>query len=45
LKTKLPYKELLQKLALKEKELEILEIAWDDEPNIDKKIERLLEEV
>jgi len=42
LRTKLYDKELLKKLVT-EKELEILEIVWDDELSVDQKIERLLE--
>jgi len=42
LKTKLYAKELLDKLV-SERELKILETVWDDELNIDKRIERLLE--
>jgi len=34
-------KELLKKIVT-EKELEILEIVWDDELSVDQKIERLL---
>jgi len=42
LRTKLYDKELLKKLVT-EKELEILEIVWDDELSVDQKIERLSE--
>jgi hypothetical protein len=42
LKSKLYERELLEKLVSKE-ELKILEIAWEDEPDVEKKIERLLE--
>ena len=42
MRTKLYDKELLKKLVT-EKELEILEIVWDDELSVDQKIERLLE--
>ena len=41
MRTKLYAKELLKKLAT-EKELEILEVVWDDELTVDQKIERLL---
>jgi len=42
LRTKLYDRELLKKLVT-EKELEILEIVWDDELSVDQKIERLSE--
>lgn len=42
MRTKLYDKELLKKLVT-EKELEILEIVWDDELSVDQKIERLSE--
>ena len=42
MRTKLYDRELLKKLVT-EKELEILEIVWDDELSVDQKIERLSE--
>ena len=43
MRTKLYVRELLKKLVT-EKELEILELVWDDESTEDQKIEHLLKE-